>query len=112
MSSNVSRRDFLTRSAGIAAASLPLAKRLGAQAANPRVIDCHHHFTAPGYLKALQKKEGGYRQGFTPYFNYNVLASYSPAKDIELMDQEGVATCMLSCTTPGIWFGDPEESAS
>jgi predicted TIM-barrel fold metal-dependent hydrolase len=108
---NLSRRDFLAR-AGIGAASLPFAQRLRAQSASPRVIDCHHHFTAPGYLKALKAKEGTYRQGFTPYFNYNVLNSYSPAKDIELMDQEGVATCMLSCTTPGIWFGDPAESAA
>ena len=57
-------------------------------------------------------QEGTYRQGFTPYFNYKVLSSYSPSKDIELMDQEGVATCVLSCTTPGIWFGDPEQSAA
>ena len=76
------------------------------------MIDCHHHFTAPGYLKALAAKQGQYRQGFTPYFNLGVLTSYTPAKDIELMDQEGVATCMLSCTTPGIWFGNPEESAA
>jgi predicted TIM-barrel fold metal-dependent hydrolase len=113
--SNPSRRDFLASVAapfviGAGATALPL--RIGAQSTNTRVIDCHHHFTAPGYLKALMKKEGTYRQGFTPYFNYNVLASYSPANDIELMDQEGVATCMLSCTTPGIWFGDPAESAA
>jgi predicted TIM-barrel fold metal-dependent hydrolase len=107
-SSNLSRRDFL---AGAAAAGMGAASALRAQGANPRVIDCHHHFTAPGYIKALGAKQGQYRQGFTPYFNLGVLTSYSPAKDIELMDQEGVATCVLSCTTPGIWFGDPEESA-
>jgi 6-methylsalicylate decarboxylase len=112
-SSSLSRRDFLTgAAAGTGAAALLSSQRLRAQNANPRVIDCHHHFTAPGYLKALMAKEGTYRQGFTPYFNYRVLSSYSAAKDIELMDQEGVATCMLSCTTPGIWFGDPAESAT
>ena len=28
------------------------------------------------------------------------------------MDKDGVATSMLSCTTPGIWFGNPDETAS
>ena len=27
------------------------------------------------------------------------------------MNRDGAAASMLSCTTPGIWFGDPEESA-
>jgi len=103
-----SRRDFL---AGIAAAGAFASTKLQGQAGR-RVIDVHHHFTAPGYLKALAAKDGKYRAGFTPYFNYNVLKSYSPAKDIELMDMEGVETSVLSCTTPGIWFGDPQESAA
>jgi predicted TIM-barrel fold metal-dependent hydrolase len=105
------RRGFL-KGAAAAAGAAALIEKGAAQSQNARVIDCHHHFTAPGYLKALASKEGQYRQGFTPYFNYNVLKSYSPAKDVELMDQEGVATCVLSCTTPGIWFGDPAESAA
>jgi predicted TIM-barrel fold metal-dependent hydrolase len=109
----ISRRDFLA-AAGVAGAAAPFLRgqALHGQSPNPRVIDCHHHFTAPGYIKALGAKQGQYRQGFTPYFNLGVLTSYTPAKDIELMDQEGVATCMLSCTTPGIWFGDPAESAA
>lgn len=106
----ISRRTFVA--GGSVAATLAGCQVLRGQGANPRVIDCHHHFTAPGYIKALGTKQGQYRQGFTPYFNLGVLTSYTPAKDIELMDQEGVATCMLSCTTPGIWFGDPAESAA
>ena len=104
------RRNFLTSLAATGAGAVA-ARRAHAQSGR-RVIDIHHHFTAPGYLKALASKDGQYRQGFTPYFNYNVLKSYSPAKDIELMDMEGVETCILSCTTPGIWFGDPQESAT
>lgn len=112
MSSNLSRRNFLNGALGAAALSAAGVPTLQGQNANRRVIDCHHHFMAPGYVKALASKEGQYRQGFTPYFNLGVLKTYSPAKDVELMDQEGVATCMLSCTTPGIWFGDPAESAA
>ncbi|MEQ1948635.1 MAG: amidohydrolase family protein [Bryobacteraceae bacterium] len=105
-----SRRAFLSGLAMAGAGALA-SRRAHAQPGR-RVIDLHHHFTAPGYLKALAAKDGQYRAGFTPYFNYNVLKTYSPAKDIELMDMEGVQTSVLSCTTPGIWFGDPAESST
>jgi 6-methylsalicylate decarboxylase len=111
MTAKLSRRDFWKGALGAATLAGTRASLHG-QNANRRVIDCHHHFMAPGYVKALASKEGQYRQGFTPYFNLGVLKTYSPAKDVELMDQEGVATCMLSCTTPGIWFGDPAESSA
>lgn len=103
------RRSFLTR---LAAGTGMLLRRSAAQTANPRLIDCHHHFVEPGYIKALAAKEGHHVAGYTPYFNLGVLKSYSPEKDIEQMDKEGVATSMLSCTTPGIWFGDPDETAA
>src|SRR5271155_1386396 len=102
----LTRREFLGSALGGSALAGAAGPLLRGQGANRRVIDCHHPFLAPGYVKELAAKEGQYRQGFTPYFNLGVLKSYSPAKDVELMDQEGVATCMLSCTTPGIWFGD------
>lgn len=104
-----SRRRFLT---GVAAAGAGVFLPLGrAQAPNPRLIDCHHHFVTPGYIKALAGKEGHHVAGYTPYFNLSVLKSYAAAKDLEGMDKDGVATAMLSCTTPGIWFGDPDETA-
>jgi len=105
-----SRRRFLR---GFAAAGTGafLSRSMG-QTPGPRLIDCHHHFVAPGYIKALAAKEGHHVAGYTPYFNLGVLKSYAPAKDLEAMDKDGVATAMLSCTTPGIWFGDPEETAA
>ena len=48
--------------------------------------------------------------GFTTWFALDRLKVYTPAKDIEDMDRDGVAASLLSCTSPGIWFGDPEES--
>ena len=38
------------------------------------------------------------------------LKAYTPSKDVEMMDREGVAVSMLSCTTPSVWFGDPAET--
>lgn len=87
---------------------------LWAQAApNVRAIDCHHHFASPAYLKALGPKEGHIPRGYTSNMTWvhgTTTAEYSPAKDLDDLNQQGVATAMVSCTTPGIWFGDPEET--
>ena len=108
MNASFPRRRFLTGLAAVGASTL--ANRAFAQTATPRVIDCHHHFLSPAYIKTLAAKESRNGVGRTPYFNLGVLKDYTPAKDIEMMDKEGVATCVISCTTPGVWFGDPEES--
>ena len=36
--------------------------------------------------------------------------AYSPEKAIEAMDKAGVATSFLSVTTPGIWFGNIDDT--
>ena len=41
---------------------------------------------------------------------YQTWQLYTPAKAIEDMDRGGVATSLLSVTTPGIWFGDKQET--
>lgn len=48
--------------------------------------------------------------GYTTWFALDRLKVYTPAKDIEDMDRQGVAGSVLSCTSPGIWFGTPEET--
>ena len=107
-----SRRNFLKGLAAFGAgALLPSGKLLAqAPAARARVIDCHHHFLSPAYIKAMVAKEGHHVQGYTTWFNMAALKDYTPAKDLADMDQQDVATSMLSCTTPGTWFGDPEET--
>lgn len=106
---NPSRRRFIQ---GLAAAGLSGAGLLPAQTAtsNLRAIDCHHHFVSPAYLKALAAKDGHHVAGYTTWFALDRLKDYTPAKDLETMDREGVAASLLSCTTPGVWFGDPEET--
>ena len=98
----VSRREFLIGSAA--------ARWLRAQPRGARAIDLHHHFVSPAYVKALSAKEGHHMAGYTTWFALDRLKVYTPGKDIEDMDQDGVAASILSCTSPGVWFGRPEET--
>jgi 6-methylsalicylate decarboxylase len=104
---NPSRRGFLEGLAVLGAGTALLGQ---APVGNPRAIDCHHHFVSPAYLKALAAKDGHHVAGYTTWFALDRLKDYTPAKDLETMDREGVAAAMLSCTTQGVWFGDPEET--
>lgn len=105
------RRDILTGLAALGAgAMLPASRSSGQPPATTRVIDCHHHFVSPAFLKVLTAKEGHKVQGFTSFFPLGLWKDYSPAKDIETMDRDGVATSLISCTAPGVWFGDPDEA--
>jgi len=103
-----SRRTFLKGAAAAAAGGFT--GRAAGQTQNARVIDCHHHFLSPAYIKALASHDGKKVNGYTTWFALDRLKNYTPQQDLEAMDRDGAATSMLSCTTPGIWFGDPEES--
>ncbi len=103
-----SRREVLAGLAALgASALLPTAK---AQSRIQGAIDCHTHFASPAYIKALTAKEGHHIAGYTTWFALQTWKGYSPSKVIDDMDQQGVATSMISCTTPGAWFGDPAET--
>ena len=94
-----SRRDFL---AGLGAAALVGAKLSGqAPATNARRLDLHHHFGTPAWVRMTATRQS---QG------YQVWQPYTPAKALENMDRGGVAVSLLSITTPGIWFGDKDET--
>ncbi|PWU10363.1 MAG: amidohydrolase [Terriglobia bacterium] len=107
---STSRRKFVAGLAAAGAGAVSPGWRLRAQSGNPRVIDCHHHFVSPAFLKTLTAKQGRKLEGFTNYFPLGLWQNYSPARDIELMDKQGVATAMISVTSPGVWFGDREEA--
>jgi 6-methylsalicylate decarboxylase len=62
----------------------------------PYRIDVHHHLTPPDYISAL-----GPDVELPPPQRF-----WSVAKSIEDMDRAGVATAMVSMTTPGLWFGE------
>jgi len=95
----LTRRDLLT---GMAAATLFRAPSLAQTPANsPRRIDLHHHFGTPEWIKMTNTRQS---QG------YQIWQPYTPAKAIDDMDRGGVATSLISVTTPGIWFGNQEET--
>src|SRR5258706_15897007 len=41
---------------------------------------------------------------------YDVFKQFSVSRAMELMDQGGAATGMLSANTPGVWFGNIDET--
>ena len=101
----LSRREILAGIAAVGAGSFLEAGRSLAQTApsSRRVIDVHHHIVPPKYMAAHKEDEirGGAGQ---PY----VLA-WTPQVSLEEMDTAGVATSILSVSTPGTWFGSVED---
>ena len=70
------------------------------------LIDVHHHFIPPFYLKenleAIVESWGG---TLSPPWT-----GWSPAKSIEAMDRNGISRSVLSLSSPGVWFGDVDAS--
>lgn len=90
----ISRRELL---AGFGAAAVSRSQTPASQTAPPRRLDVHHHFAAPKYKARLAEAK---RQG------WDTFQAYDPAKDLEAMDRGGIATALLSVSTPGLWMGD------
>jgi predicted TIM-barrel fold metal-dependent hydrolase len=106
-SGSASRRRFL---AGLGAAGaiamLPAPAALGE--ATPKLIDTHHHFYPPAYLKRQMDWEGARK--IPPFAG---VPDWTPAKAIGQMDKHGISTAVLSlASTPGLWFDDGAEAAS
>src|ERR1041385_5949041 len=107
-----SRRDLLAGFATLGAGALLSPRGLPGQTAPaaPRIIDIHRHFVSPAFLKVLNAKQGRKVDGFTSFFPLGPWKDYSPARDIETMDKQGLATSLVSTTSPGTWFGDKDET--
>ncbi len=65
-------------------------------APGPHRIDVHHHLFPPAYRTAI-----GNLAAAQP--------AWSPAQSIEEMDKGGIATSVLSVSSPGVWLGDNEQ---
>lgn len=96
----ISRRAFLAGLTTLTADALVRSADAQAPTSGDR-IDVHHHFASPAFIAMMREKQ---TQGF------QVWQAYTPTRAIEDMDRGGVALSLLSITTPGIWFGDREET--
>src|ERR1700691_5954581 len=103
-----SRRDFLaglgTAGAGVIALATTggrsSAQSNAAKLAAPRrIIDVHHHIMPPFYIHEHRRDQLKVGPGIAQIFEW------TPQQAIERMDGSGVATSLLSISTPGPWFG-------
>jgi len=101
VTTGVPRREFLAGLAALGATALVPDVLRGAQArpaaaAPPHRIDVHYHFNSPGFIAAIRARNTG----------QTALMNWTPAKALEDMDRDGVATSMMSTSEPSVWFGD------
>jgi predicted TIM-barrel fold metal-dependent hydrolase len=71
----------------------------------PYRIDTHHHPYPPAYVA----KTGDVLKQTTHAF-YDRLTKWRPSQAIEAMDKAGIATSVLSVSTPSVWLGDAASS--
>ena len=67
-------------------------------------IDVHHHILPPEYVAAVGDDLIGSQilAGRTP--------EWTPDMSIEAMERNGIARAVTSISSPGVWFGDREET--
>ena len=96
------RREFLA--GGIAALGLGAfaAGRNAAAQAKPHRIDVHHHVSPPSWLDAVKKAK----------LDNPPMVNWSPQKSLDDMDQAGIATAIVSPTTPQVNFLDHDKDAA
>ena len=100
------RRGFLAGSLAATATAALAVPRAFAQAPTVKKpaqkIDMHHHFLPPQYIKEEHERIS-FQHGSV---STNRLLSWTASESLESLDQNGIATAIVSVTTPGPWFGD------
>lgn len=99
------RRRFLTGVGALATSFILPGANLEAQTppSGQRKVDIHSHYAPPQWAAAITTKISQGAKMNSPLYAFK---DWTPAVSIEVMDQAGVATSMLSVTTPGVWFGE------
>ena len=94
--STASRRGFMLGVGALAISAAMGGDGAGAQPADtkPFRIDVHHHLSPPTYVTA--SNDGG--------FGDPLMKNWTIEKSLADMDKAGIATAMLSVTTPGVNF--------
>ena len=95
------RREFIAGLAAIGASAIVPDVLEGAQtrpspSASPFLIDVHYHGNSPGFIAAIKARNTG----------QTALMNWTPAKALEDMDRDGVATSIMSTSEPSVYFGD------
>jgi predicted TIM-barrel fold metal-dependent hydrolase len=104
----IPRRKFLPGLAatGLSAMTAAGAPRAAKAAENRRLIDVHSHVIPPFYLAENRDRIAGSRGGEIS----RAWLEWTPQQSLDAMDAHGVETAVLSLSTPGVWFGNPEEA--
>jgi predicted TIM-barrel fold metal-dependent hydrolase len=101
-----SRRSLLSMLSA-AAAGLVVSPHLLAQSTSggPHIIDTHHHMYPPNYTANNLKRivDDAWDVPSSLY------TGWTPRYSLDQMDQNGIATAIVSITSPGVWFGNNEE---
>ncbi|MGE3645343.1 MAG: amidohydrolase family protein [Beijerinckiaceae bacterium] len=64
-------------------------------------IDTHHHIYPPYYLKKQEE-----RIRATTHVLFAKVQAWTPQQAVDTMDANGIATSVVSMSSPGVWFGD------
>jgi predicted TIM-barrel fold metal-dependent hydrolase len=108
-----SRREFLKAVALVGASAALSASRLMAQTpsptggAKPNRIDVHHHILPPPYMLHARDRILAISDR-----DHSALLSWTPARAVEEMDKNGIATAITSLGLPGVWFGGAKAARS
>lgn len=94
----VPRRQFLRGAGALGVSCLIPEFEFAAQSstAKPYRIDVHYHASSPGFIAEITARKTGQKP----------LMEWTPAKAIEAMDRDAVATSIISTSEPSVWFGD------
>ena len=77
-----------------------------AKRANFGLIDLHHHVVPPFYLAEYGDRIASSRGGLIS----SAWLEWTPEKALQEMDRNGIEIAVISLSTPGIWFGDPQHA--
>jgi 6-methylsalicylate decarboxylase len=101
-----SRRQFmaLAGAAALSATTGAHAQQVPSGATPPRRIDVHHHFLPPQYVEITRDRI----LSFAPTFAH--VLKWTPTRSLEVMDEFGIRTSLVSLSNPGTWLGDGSEA--
>jgi len=75
--------------------------------AKPNRIDVHHHILPPPYMLRARERILAISDR-----DHSALLNWTPARAVEEMDKNGIATAITSLGLPGVWFGGAKAARS